>query len=106
MGANKTSCVATNLGAAAQALRSARLARRGCQLGGLSAPRVLRMAGTDTFIPTDDVVAALRAQGLVDRAPTSQRDLAAVQAAFNAWQMQSGRPLCQLSAMLAFTVNH
>lgn len=82
------------------------LARRGCQLGGLSAPRFLRMAGKDTFIPTDDVVAALRAQGIVGRAPTSQRDLAAVQAAFNAWQMQSGRPLCQLSAMLAFTVNH
>lgn len=82
------------------------LARRGCQLGGLSAPRFLRMAGKDTFIPTDDVVAALRAQGIVDRAPTSQRDLAAVQAAFNAWQMQSGQPLCQLSAMLAFTVNH
>ncbi len=82
------------------------LARRGCQLGGLSAPRFLRMAGKDTFIPTDDVVAALRAQGIVARAPTSQRDLAAVQAAFNAWQIQSGRPLCQLSAMLAFTVNH
>ncbi len=58
------------------------------------------------FIPSDDVVAALRAQGIVDRAPSSQRDLAAVQAAFNAWQTQSGRPLCQLSMMLAFTVNH
>lgn len=82
------------------------LGKRGSQLGGLSAPRFLRMAGKDTFIPSDDVVAALRAQGIVDRAPSSQRDLAAVQAAFNAWQTQSGRPLCQLSMMLAFTVNH
>ncbi|MNN94368.1 hypothetical protein D3C81_2129780 [compost metagenome] len=64
------------------------------------------MAGKDTFIPTDDVVAALKAQGIVDKAPTSQRDLATVQAAFNQWQEQSGRPLCQLSMMLAWTVNH
>jgi 3-methyladenine DNA glycosylase Tag len=82
------------------------LGKRGCQLGGLSAPRFLRMAGKDTFIPTDDVVAALKAQAIVDKVPSSQRDLAAVQAAFNAWQTQSGRPLCQLSAMLAFTVSH
>ncbi|HAQ72869.1 MAG TPA: 3-methyladenine DNA glycosylase, partial [Pseudomonas sp.] len=27
-------------------------------------------------------------------------------AAFNRWRSESGRPLCQLSAMLAFTVNH
>ncbi|MOA03660.1 hypothetical protein D3C78_1231790 [compost metagenome] len=67
---------------------------------------IKRQAGKDTFIPTDDVVAALKAQGIVDKAPTSQRDLAAVQAAFNQWQAQSGRPLCQLSMMLAFTVNH
>ncbi len=82
------------------------LSKHGCQLGGLSAPRFLRMAGKDTFIPTDDVVAALKAQGIVDKAPSSQRDLAAVQAAFNQWQAQSGRPLCQLSMMLACTVNH
>ena len=82
------------------------IGRHGSQLGGLSAPRFLRMAGKDTFIPTDDVVAALRAQGIVDKAPSSQRDLVAVQAAFNQWQAESGRPLCQLSTMLAHTVNH
>ncbi len=82
------------------------LARHGHQLGGLSAPRLLRMIGKDTFIPTDDVVAALKAQGIVNKAPTSQKELAAVQAAFNQWQAQSGRPLCQLSLMLAHTVNH
>lgn len=82
------------------------LVRNGNQLGGLSAPRFLRMAGKDTFIPSQDVVAALNAQGIVDRAPTSQRDLAAVQSAFNTWREQSGRPLCQLSMMLAYTANH
>ena len=52
------------------------------------------------------MVAALKAQEIVDKLPISQRDQAAVQAAFNQWQAESGRPLCQLSAMLAFTVNH
>ena len=82
------------------------LAKHGSQLGGLSAPRLLRMIGKDTFIPTDDLVAALKAQGIVDKAPTSQKELASVQAAFNQWQAESGRPLCQLSVMLAHTVNH
>lgn len=82
------------------------LAKHGSQLGGLSAPRFLRMVGKDTFIPTDDMVAALKAQGVIDKAPTSQKDLAAVQAAFNQWRAESGRPLCQLSVMLAHTVNH
>ncbi len=82
------------------------LAKHGHQLGGLSAPRFLRMAGKDTFVLSDDVVAAPVAQGIVTKRPTSQRDLALVQEAFNAWQAQSGRPLCQLSMLLALTVNH
>lgn len=82
------------------------LARHGSQLGGLSAPRLLRMCGKDTFIPTDDVVTALKAQGIIDKQPASLKDLAAVQAVFNGWHEQSGRPLCQLSFMLAHTVNH
>lgn len=82
------------------------LAKHGSQLGGLSAPRLLRMIGKDTFIPTDDMVAALKAQGIIDKAPTSLKELAAVQAAFNQWRAESGRPLCQLSVMLAHTVNH
>ena len=82
------------------------LAKHGHQLGGLSAPRFLRMVGKDTFVPSNDVVAALNAQGIVDRVPSSQRDRATVQAAFNQWRAESGRPLCQLSMMLAYTVNH
>lgn len=82
------------------------LAKHGNQLGGLSAPRFLRMVGKDTFIPSNDMVAALKAQEIIDKAPTSQKELAALQAAFNEWQAQSGRPLCQLSMMLSFTVNH
>lgn len=82
------------------------LAKQGNQMGGLSAPRFLRMVGKDTFVPTHDVVAALVAQDVIDRQPTSQRDLATVQQVFNQWHAESGRPLCQLSMMLAYTVNH
>ncbi|CAI3787609.1 hypothetical protein AHFPHNDE_01278 [Pseudomonas sp. MM227] len=82
------------------------IAKHGNQMGGLSAPRFLRMVGKDTFIPSWDVVAALSAQKIVDKVPSSKRDQAAVQAAFNQWHAESGRPMCQLSAMLAFTVNH
>lgn len=82
------------------------LAKHGNQMGGLSAPRFLRMVGKDTFIPTWDVVAALNAQNIVDKVPSSKRDQAIVQNVFNQWQAESGRPMCQLSAMLAFTVNH
>ncbi|MCW2270184.1 DNA-3-methyladenine glycosylase 1 [compost metagenome] len=82
------------------------LAKHGNQMGGLSAPRFLRMVGKDTFIPTNDMAAALIAQDIIDKPPTSQRDLAQVQAAFNQWHAESGRPLCQLSVMLAHTVNH
>jgi len=82
------------------------LAKHGSQLGGLSAPYLLRMAGKDTFIPSYDMVAALKAQEIIDKAPTSLKELAAVQAAFNHWHEQSGRPLCQISVMLAHTVNH
>ncbi|MNJ74227.1 hypothetical protein D3C77_711280 [compost metagenome] len=75
-------------------------------MGGLSAPRFLRMVGKDTFVLADDVVAALKAQEVIDKAPTSLKDLARVQAAFNQWQADSGRPLCQLSMMLAYTADH
>jgi len=82
------------------------LAKHGHQLGGLSAPRFLRMVGKDTFVPTYDVVAALNAQKIVDKVPTSLRDLAIVQDAFNQWHAESGRSMCQLSMMLAYTTNH
>ncbi|MCO8168375.1 DNA-3-methyladenine glycosylase I [Pseudomonas sp. 21LCFQ02] len=82
------------------------LSKHGSQMGGLSAPRFLRMIGKDTFVPSNDVVAALNAQDIVDKVPSSKRDMTIVQAAFNQWQAESGRPLCQLSAMLAYTVNH
>lgn len=82
------------------------LSKHGHQLGGMSAPRFLRMVGKDTFIPTYDMVAGLSAQKIIDKAPTSLKDLATVQGVFNQWHAESGRPMCQLSMMLAYTVNY
>lgn len=80
------------------------LKKRGSQLGGNSGPYFLRMVGKDTFLLTDDVVAALKAQGVIDRKPTAQRDLQRVQEVFNQWRRESGRPLCQISRLLSLTV--
>jgi len=80
------------------------LKKRGAHLGGASGPAFLRMVGKDTFLLTDDVVNALRGMGVVDKAPTSQRDLKKVQAVFNDWVAESGRPLCQISRLLSITV--
>lgn len=80
------------------------LKKEGSQLGGNSGAYFLRMIGKDTFILTDDVVAALKAQGIVDKKPVAQRDLKKVQEAFNQWQQESGRPLCQISRLLSYTV--
>lgn len=81
------------------------LAKRGSRLGGRSAPGFLRLVGKDTFLLTTDVVARLIAASIIDNAPTSQRDIQTVQNTFNTLQQASGRPLCQLSAMLSLSIN-
>lgn len=74
---------------------------RGSRLGGNTGFFFLRFVGKDTFVFSTDVVNALIEQGVVDRQPTSQKALKAAQAAFNTWQQESGRPLCQISRVLA-----
>lgn len=73
------------------------------QLGGNSGPYFLRSVGKDTFILTDDVTRALISAGIVTRRPTAKRDLRVVQDAFNEWMDESGRPLCQISRILALS---
>lgn len=79
--------------------------KKGAQLGGRSAQAVLRMAGKDTFMLSQDVMVQLRAQGIVDRVEdsTAKRDLLAIQEAFNVWHEQSGWPMSHISRMLSFT---
>ena len=77
------------------------LAKRFSQMGGNSGPSFLRMVGKDTFILTYAVTAALKHWGAVDAPPKNRKDRAAVQSCFNAWAAETGRPLCQLSLILA-----
>jgi 3-methyladenine DNA glycosylase Tag len=80
------------------------LKSRASHLGGETAGRFLRATGKPAFILTRDVVLALIREGVVDRAPTSKRDLLAAQGAFNRWSAESGRDLTQISRVLAMSV--
>ncbi len=80
------------------------LKRRGERLGGRTGAFFLRFIGKDTPMFSRDVVKALVQLDVVDKEPTSKRDLAAAQAAFNQWREESGRDLCQISRVLACSV--
>ncbi len=82
----------------------AMLAKRGSRLGGASAQYAMRFAGRDSFILSQDVTARLIAEGVIDKAPTSKKALAAVQEAFNSWMDQSGRSLTEISRVLAMSI--
>lgn len=81
------------------------LAQRATRLGGRSGAGFLRLAGKDSFLLTSDVVARLIEAGVVQRTPKTPGELQAVQDAFNALHAESGRYLCELSAMLAFSIH-
>lgn len=82
----------------------AMLGKRGSRLGGASAQYAMRFAGRDSFILSRDVTARLIAEGVVDKAPTSKKAMAAVQSAFNTWMEQSGRSLTEISRVLAMSL--
>jgi 3-methyladenine DNA glycosylase Tag len=81
------------------------LAKRCHQMGGNSGPMFLRMAGKDTFILSESVVKALVHWRFVERPPTNKGDRRKVQALFNDWVGETGRPLCHLSMILAQSVD-
>jgi len=79
--------------------------KRGSRLGGATGQMVLRFMGRQAFMLRPDVSAALIRAGVVDKTPTSKKDLAAVQAAFNEWSKQSGRGLTHISQTLAMSID-
>jgi 3-methyladenine DNA glycosylase Tag len=81
------------------------LARRFSQMGGRSGPTFLRMVGKDTFILTEAVIKALDHWDAFDGTPRSKGDRRKVQEVFNAWRKESSRPLCQISMILAASVD-
>ncbi len=80
------------------------LKKRGSRLGGNTGQYFLRFMGKDSFLTGRDVVTALVREGVVDKQPTSQRDMTKVQEAFNAWSAQSGRSMAAISRTLACTI--
>lgn len=80
------------------------LKKRAKRLSGNSGMYFLRQMGRDGYVLGGDVVKALIRWGAVERNPTSKRDLAATQAAFNAWADESGLPMAHVSRTLALSV--
>lgn len=80
------------------------IAKQGARLGSLTGQRMLRQMGRGGYILSPDVIARLKAEGILEKPPTSKRDLAAIQEAFNGWMAQSGRCLTQISQILAYSV--
>lgn len=81
-----------------------RLKRDASRMGGTTGQYAMRFVGRDGFILSQDVVARLVAEGVVDKPPTSKAALKAVQDAFNTWMEQSGRGLTEISRVLAMSV--
>ncbi len=79
--------------------------KQGSRLGGNTGPMMLRSMGRDTFLLTKDVCDALVNHGFMKKfSLTSQRDLKLVEQVFEDLRTESGRPLCQISRILACTV--
>jgi len=81
------------------------LKQRGDRLGGQTGRFFLRFIGKDTPTLSPDVIKALIGQGVVDKTPSTKRALQQVQDAFNQWHAESGRALCQISRVLACSVD-
>ena len=80
------------------------LVKNGSRLGGSTGPYMLRSMGKESWILSDDVVKRLVEEGVVEGLPTSRKAMAAVQAAFNRWQAESGQSLTTISRVLAQSI--
>ncbi|PSW12583.1 3-methyladenine DNA glycosylase [Photobacterium sanctipauli] len=79
------------------------LKKHGKRLGGNTGLYTLRIMGKDTFILSQDVESYLRNTSIIDGGRDTLKSLNATQAAFSEWQQESGRPLCQISQIIAFS---
>ena len=75
----------------------------GSRLGGKTGQVALRRIGMDTPIFSNDVIEALKSEGVITKMPSSNKDFALIQAALDQWHKESGRPLTQISQILAFS---
>lgn len=81
------------------------LKQHGSRLGGQSALWFLRTMGKDCFILSRDVVLALQHAGVdIATSPSSQKDLRAIQQAFNLWHDETSLPYSHLSRIAACSI--
>ena len=81
------------------------MVKRGSRLGGNTGQMLLRFLGFDGFVTSRDVVACLREAGLdIAEEVKSKKDLAKVQAQFNAWAEETGLPYVHLSRICAMSI--
>ena len=82
-----------------------KLHKGGSRLGGKTGQVFLRRMGVDTLAFSNDVIKALGREGVVSKMPSSGKDFAAVQHAIDQWHGETGRPLTQISQILALSIN-
>lgn len=80
------------------------ISKRFKRMGGQSTPYFLRMVGKDTFVLTNDVVQKLLSIKVIDSKPTSKGDILKVSEFFNELKEESGRPLAQVSKLMALSI--
>jgi 3-methyladenine DNA glycosylase Tag len=81
------------------------LAKNGTRLGGHTGQYFLRWAGWDAFILSPDMVLALRDAGLeLAEAPSSRKDMAAIQEQMNRWAAETGLSYAHISRILAMSI--
>jgi len=81
------------------------LKQHGQRTGGNTGPYTLRVMGKDTFLLSNDVEGYLRNRDIITTGKDTKAALQATQNAFNHWQQESERPLCQISQIIAMSVN-
>ena len=77
--------------------------KRGSRLGGMTGQYFLRRSGWDAWMLSRDVVSALVREGVIEKAPTSKKAQADVQAAFVHWSQEGKCSNAIVSRTLAFS---
>ncbi len=81
------------------------LKKHGSRLGGNSGQRFLRYVGKDTYVLSQDVIAAVQHAGVdIADTPSSQRDMRKIQEAFNTWQNETNLPYSHLSKIASYSI--
>lgn len=81
------------------------LQKNGSHLGMNTASYALRFSSVPSFILSNDVTAALKHAGVIDKPVTSKAAKKAVQEAFNQWADESGEDLTVISRTLAMSID-